>query len=64
MIKRRQGAHIHARTYHSQCRELRLIVLIHNMSNVPSRIAAMSASLTAVLKRRTSAMLPWKGLYV
>jgi hypothetical protein len=31
MIKRRQGAHVHARTYHSQCRELRLIVLTHNI---------------------------------
>jgi Transposase DDE domain len=31
MIKRRQGAHVHARTYHNQCRELRLIVLTHNI---------------------------------
>jgi hypothetical protein len=31
MIKRRQGAHVHARSYHSQCRELRLIVLTHNI---------------------------------
>lgn len=31
MIKRRQGAHVHARSYHGQCRELRLIVLTHNI---------------------------------
>ena len=31
MIKRRQGAHVHARSYHSQCRELRLLVLTHNV---------------------------------
>jgi hypothetical protein len=31
MIKRRQGAHVHARSYHSQCRELRLLVLTHNI---------------------------------
>jgi hypothetical protein len=31
MIKRRQGAHVHARSYHSQGRELRLIVLTHNI---------------------------------
>lgn len=31
MIKRRQGNHVHARTYHNQCRELRLIVLTHNI---------------------------------
>jgi hypothetical protein len=31
MIKRRQGAHVNARTYHNQCRELRLIALTHNI---------------------------------
>jgi hypothetical protein len=31
MIKRRRGNYIHARTYHNQCRELRLIVLTHNI---------------------------------
>jgi hypothetical protein len=31
MIKRRQGAPVHARTYHSQCRELRLFALTHNI---------------------------------
>jgi hypothetical protein len=31
MIKRRQGAHVHARSYQSQCRELRLLVLTHNI---------------------------------
>lgn len=31
MIKRRQGAHVRARTYHNQCRELRLLVLTHNV---------------------------------
>lgn len=31
MIKRRQGNHVQARTYHNQCRELRLIVLSHNI---------------------------------
>lgn len=31
MIKRRQGNHVHARSYHSQCRELRLLVLTHNI---------------------------------
>jgi hypothetical protein len=31
MIKRRQGAHVHARTYHNQCRELRLMALTHNI---------------------------------
>jgi len=31
MIKRLQGAHVHARTYHNQCRELRLKGLIHNI---------------------------------
>ncbi len=34
MIKRRRGAHVHARTYHNQCRELRLIVLTHNLLNL------------------------------
>ena len=31
MIKRRQGAHVHGRSYHSQCRDLRLLVLTHNL---------------------------------
>ena len=31
MIKRRQGAHVHGRSYHSQCRELRLLALTHNV---------------------------------
>src|SRR6185295_1870807 len=31
MIKRRQGAHIRGRTYHSQCRDLRLMALTHNI---------------------------------
>lgn len=31
MIKRRQGAHVRGRTYHSQCRDLRLMALTHNV---------------------------------
>jgi hypothetical protein len=31
MVKRRQGAHVHGRSYHSQCRDLRLLVLTHNV---------------------------------
>lgn len=31
MIKRRQGAHVSGRSYHSQSRELRLLVLTHNI---------------------------------
>jgi hypothetical protein len=31
MIKRRQGPHVRGRTYHSQCRELRLMALTHNV---------------------------------
>jgi len=31
MIKRRQGAHARGRSYHSQCRDLRLMVLTHNI---------------------------------
>ena len=31
MIKRRQGTHVRGRTYHSQCRDLRLMVLAHNV---------------------------------
>ena len=31
MIKRRQGANVSGRSYHSQCRELRLLVLTHNI---------------------------------
>jgi hypothetical protein len=31
MIKRRQGASVPARSYHSQCRDLRLRVLTHNV---------------------------------
>jgi len=31
MIKRRQGAHVHGRSYHGQCRDLRLLVLTHNV---------------------------------
>ena len=31
MIKRRQGAHVHGRSYQSQCRDLRLLVLTHNV---------------------------------
>jgi hypothetical protein len=31
MIKRRQGAHVGGRSYHSQCRDLRLLVLTHNV---------------------------------
>jgi hypothetical protein len=31
MIKRRQGSHIRGRTYHSQCRDLRLMFLTHNI---------------------------------
>ena len=31
MIKRRQGAHVRGRSYNSQCRDLRLLVLIHNV---------------------------------
>jgi hypothetical protein len=31
MIKRRQGAHVRGRSYHSQCRDLRLFVLTHNV---------------------------------
>lgn len=31
MIKRRQGPHVRGRSYHSQCRDLRLLVLTHNV---------------------------------
>ena len=31
MLKRRQGAYVHGRTYHSQCRDLRLMALTHNL---------------------------------
>jgi len=31
MIKRRQGAHARGRTYHAQCRDLRLMALTHNV---------------------------------
>jgi len=31
MLKRRQGAHVRGRTYPSQCRDLRLMVLAHNV---------------------------------
>ena len=31
MIKRRQGAHVRARAYHAQCRDLRLMALAHNV---------------------------------
>jgi hypothetical protein len=31
MIKRRQGSHVRGRSYHSQCRDLRLMVLTHNI---------------------------------
>jgi Transposase DDE domain len=31
MIKRRQGAHVHGRNYHSQCRDLRLLAITHNV---------------------------------
>jgi len=31
MIKRRQGPHVRGRTYHSQCCELRLMALTHNV---------------------------------
>jgi hypothetical protein len=31
MIKRRQGSYVRGRTYHSQCRDLRLMVLTHNV---------------------------------
>jgi hypothetical protein len=31
MIKRRQGVHVHARTYHNKRRGLRLMALAHNL---------------------------------
>lgn len=31
MIKRRQGSHARGRTYHSRCRDLRLMALTHNV---------------------------------
>jgi len=31
MIKRRQGSYVGGRSYHSQCRDLRLLVLTHNI---------------------------------
>ncbi len=31
MIKRRQGTHVRGHNYHSQCRDLRLMVLTHNV---------------------------------
>jgi DDE family transposase len=31
MIKRRQGSHVRGRSYYSQCRDLRLLVLTHNV---------------------------------
>lgn len=31
MLKRRQGSHARGRSYHSQCRDLRLMVLTHNV---------------------------------
>jgi hypothetical protein len=31
MIKRRQGPHVRGRSYHSQCRDLRLMALTHNV---------------------------------
>lgn len=31
MIKRRQGSHVRGRSYHRQCRDLRLMVLTHNL---------------------------------
>ena len=48
MIKRRQGSHVHGRTYQSQCRDLRLMALTHNImilwvawfSTEPSRLSS------------------------
>jgi len=37
MIKRRQGNHVHGRSYHSQRRDLRLMVLTHNVMILFSR---------------------------
>ncbi len=37
MIKRRQGPHVHGRSYHSQCRDLRLLALTHNVMILVSR---------------------------
>lgn len=34
MIKRRQGNHARGRTYHSQCRDLRLMALTHNVMSL------------------------------
>ena len=31
MIKRRQGSYVHGRSYWSQCRDLHLIALTHNI---------------------------------
>jgi hypothetical protein len=31
MIKRRQGTHVHGKTYWSQCRDLRLLAITHNI---------------------------------
>ncbi len=37
MIKRRQGAHVRGRSYHSQCRDLRLMALTHNVMILKQR---------------------------
>ena len=49
MIKRRQGAHVRGRTYHSQCRDLRLMVLTHNVMILLWRQVFYRAVLTPLL---------------
>jgi hypothetical protein len=59
MIKRRQGAHVRGRSYHSQCRDLRLLALTHNvMILVPAEVF-YRAFLTPFLIRKT---IFWRGV--
>jgi hypothetical protein len=46
MLKRRQGSYVHGRTYHSQCRDLHLLALTHNIMILLRRVVFYRAVLT------------------
>jgi len=57
MIKRRQGSHVRGRTYHSQCRDLRLMVLTHNIMILLWRYLFYRAGQDSLIRQRPALSL-------
>ena len=56
MIKRRQSAHVRGRSYQSQCRDLRLLALTHNVM-ILMHIGVFYRATMAPIRRRVGHLL-------